>query len=120
MLIDPLGLQAIPGDDTYTARAKALAAQGDREGLKRFLQQYGDYIDPKKARRLTRQCNKAFQRKAKKAAEARRRNPDFNDFTHRDYKPDVSTPGGGQDTPDLSDQDLVDAAEEFFGPDFWK
>lgn len=117
-LIDPLGLQAIPGDDSITARAKSIAARGNRDELERFLNQYGDDISPDKAKKLLKQCEKAFKRKAKEAERRFRTDKDFTDFVHRDYKPGEKVPGGGESNPDLGPQDLIDAAEEFFGPDF--
>lgn len=117
-LIDPYGLQAIPGDDSITARAKSIAARGNRDELERFLRQFGDDISPNKKKKLLEQCENVFKRKAKDAEKAFRTNKDFRDFVHRDFKPDVKTPGGGSSNPDLSPRDLVDAAEEFFGSKF--
>jgi RHS repeat-associated protein len=54
--IDPNGLQASPGDDSITARAKAIAAKGDTAALKRFMQQFSDDFPPDKAAKLLKEC----------------------------------------------------------------
>jgi len=98
-LIDLFGLQAIPGDDSITARAKSIAARGNRDELERFLRQFGDDISPDKSKKLLKQCEQAFKRKAKEAEKRFRTDKDFNDFVHRDFKPDAKTPGRGESDP---------------------
>jgi RHS repeat-associated protein len=115
---DVEGLQSY-GEDTISARAKSLISRGRVEDLKDFLAQHADDIPRDRAERLLKDCRKVLERRAKAAEKARKTDPDFADYFHRRYKPDGGvTPGAGRSNPDARAEELVDAAEEFFGPNF--
>jgi RHS repeat-associated protein len=112
------GLQSY-ADDTISARAKSLAARGRYQDLKDFLSQHADDIPKDKAEQLLKACKNALEKRAKAAEKLRKTDPDFADYFHRRYKPDGGvTPGGGRRNPDARAEELVDAAEEYFGPSF--
>jgi RHS repeat-associated protein len=112
------GLQSY-ADDTISARAKSLAARGRYQDLKDFLSQHADDIPKDKAEQLLKACKNALEKRAKAAEKLRKTDPDFADYFHRRYKPDGGvTPGGGRSNSDARAEELVDAAEEYFGPSF--
>lgn len=115
---DPLGLQASIGDDSISARAKSLAVRGDRDTLKRFRQQHEGEIGPDAAKKFAKRCERVFKRKAKEAQKKFR-----TATTSRTSCAEISSrkrrrPVAGPIILILSESEMIDAAEAFYGSGF--
>ena len=110
---DPFGLVP-PGtctqvDSTLTCGIKKAVYEGKVDDLKKFLD-----IEPRdNADDLIRQCEKNLEKWTRKAKAELRKNDDFRDWFHREYKPDVKATSKDKLNPDLRDSDLADAYQEW-------